>query len=207
MILEEEVYKLRQLESLAGEESFNTNWMGYEPSRAFLIALGAGPWKVDRRKAVQQKALEWFSHKYHDLVDIPDVHQRIFPLDWQNKFLENMVSSLKKANMSFKFKCQDWRRDVRWERAAVNLFNMCGIGKQGTKVLWMFIRDFLELPSFPIDRHIKRMLQEVNLPNDVWYIVALCQRIGTNPNDLNRKLFATKAINIDLSKDSTTVKE
>lgn len=206
MILEEEIHKLNELKKLGSDETFNIDWMGYHPSRAFLIALGAGPWMIHRRQVVQREALEWFNGKYHDLIAIPRIHQRVFPLDWQNKFLDNMVSSLKTVHTSFALKAYEWKDTTKWERAVGQLFSMCGVGENGSKVLWMFARDFLKLPSFPIDRHVERALDEVGLPKSSWYIVELCKIAKVDPSDLNRRLFVAKAENEDWSKDATTVR-
>lgn len=206
MVLEEEIHKLNKLKGLASDEAFNTDWMGSHPSRAFLIALGAGPWNKDRRQTVQREALEWFNDKYHDLIAIPEIHPKVFPLDWQNRFLYDMVASLKKLPTSFALKVREWKETARWERSLGQLFSMCGVGEKGSKVLWMFARDYLKLPSFPIDRHIGRALAEVGLPKNPWYVVELCNIAEVDPNDLNRRLFVAKAENEDWSKDAITVR-
>jgi hypothetical protein len=198
MVIDEEVYKLKQLEKLAEDEPSNSGWMGSHPSHAFLIALGAGPWRKERRAVVQGEALEWFRSRYHDLCTVP-TNLKVFPLAWQNKFLNNMVASLKELSIPFTAKCRSWRTTNDWKKAVIEFFSMCGVGENGSKVLWLFVRDFLELPAFPIDRHVERSLQKVGLISDAWHIIKLCELMRIDPNNLNRRLFVAEAENPDWS--------
>lgn len=68
-------------------------------------------------------------------------------------------------------------------------FSMCGKKVDGTKVLWLFVRDFLKLPAFPIDRWVKRNLQSLGLPLGSWTMIKICQDLEIDPNKINRLFF------------------
>jgi hypothetical protein len=76
---------------------------------------------------------------------------------------------------------------------------MCGVGPEGKKCLWLFARDYLQLPAFPIDRHVERFVKEVGLKRDEWYIIKLCRMAGLDPSKINRSLFLAKAENQSFS--------
>lgn len=111
-----------------------------------------------------------------------------------------MITSLNKKQIEFKTLCDIWleKGKYSWIVHIEEFFNLCGANSKGTKVLWLFIRDFLKLPAFPIDRHVRRKLKEYKLPIDPIYIIGLCQKAGIDSNALNRSLFLGK--NPDFSK-------
>jgi len=187
------------------EPTYDHTWVGSEPNRAFLICVGAGPWKVNRRRKVQQKALDWLGDR--DLRDTNCQHLvdfDVYPFDWQNWMIYNMTYSLRSKNIKFSEQCSKWEKNRnswndKWKENIKEFFDMCGTTKNGTKVLWMFVRDYLQFPAFPIDRWIKRALEEHNLPQNSWYITEACIEAGVDPNRLNRALFSGK--NPDFQED------
>lgn len=210
MSLEEEIYKLYQLQKLGSDKKHDWKWLPENPNRAFLICLGAGPWKELRRVAVQAAAVEWYEERWTDLAAIPKYgNWSPYPLSWQNLYLRSMVMSLAEQKATFKSKCTEWFfYTQKWQQHLLELFSMCGVGPEGRKCLWLFARDFLGLPSFPIDRHVERALEEVDLPKkDAWYIIELCHKAGMDPSALNRSLFLAKAENYDWSDNATAMRE
>lgn len=186
--------KLDQINS-----KYDGSWMGNNPSKAFLISLGAGPWKEKRRYNVQKFALDWFISKgASDLkyIEFKD-SEKVFPFGWQNKFLFNLIVSLRKNDVTFDSLCNKWKSKSNWEESLKELFTRCGTRPEGSKVLWMFARDFLDIPSFPVDRWVKRTLEANDLPLSSFEMVYLCRDAGIDPNNLNRKLF--EGINPDWS--------
>jgi hypothetical protein len=178
---------------------YDGSWMGSNSSKAFLISLGAGPWKEKRRYNVQKFALDWFiSKNVSDLkyIEFRD-SEKVFPFEWQNKFLFRLINSLHEDNITFDLLCDKWKSESYWEASLKELFSRCGTSSEGSKVLWMFARDFLNIPSFPIDRWVRRTLESNNLPLSPFEMVYLCQEKGINPNSLNRKLF--EGVNPDWS--------
>jgi len=194
------VNKIRILKKLDKVQvKYDGAWMGKNPNYAFLISLGAGPWKEKRRYNVQKHALDWYKNK--NVSDIRNLkflnNEKVFPFDWQNNFLINMTNSVKDNNDLFESLCLEWKIRSDWKNSLEELFFRCGTSKKGSKVLWMFARDFLELPSFPIDRWVRRTLEENNLPVCPYEIIDLCQQANIDPNLLNRKLF--QGVNPDWS--------
>jgi hypothetical protein len=203
MIPEEEIYKLYQLEKMGFKEKHNWDWLPRNPNLAFLVCLGAGPWKVHRRVKVQQDAMEWFTKNCYDLLEIPLNIKKPYPLDWQNNYLMNMVKSLKAQKKTFWFKCMTWSGIVNkelWKENLEEFFSMCGVGPEGKKCLWLFARDHLHLPAFPIDRHVERFLKEVGLKRNEWHIINMCHKAGLNPSEINRSLFLARAENHNFSR-------
>lgn len=181
------------------EPDFSPNWMTQDPSCAMLISLGAGPWKLARRTAVQLKAVDWFlSHHYKDLqdIEIPFVIDGdkpaadVYPLKWQNDYLYHLVINLQLKGIRFKFLTNIWRKGKDWQDNLKQLFYFVHPDGLGSKVLWMFARDYLQIPAFPIDRHVKRFLIEHKLPRDPWKMTQLCLDCGIDPNDFNRRIFS-----------------
>ena len=70
------------------------NWLrGRSYSDAFVICVGAGPWKLGRRKAIQGQALRILDGRYliwltHDEIE------NMYPLRWQQEFVKNAVQNL-----------------------------------------------------------------------------------------------------------------
>ena len=78
---------------------------------------------------------------------------------------------------------------------------MCEHPNKGTKVLWLFTRDYLNLPGSPIDRHVEDFLKKLDLPTDPWYIMDLCNSVGIDPSALNRSIFSEKSTNFSWSEE------
>lgn len=170
------------------EASFDNTWLGKNPSLAYLIAVGAGPWKIARRKLIQDKAIDWYLNQ-----KIPDLGYAqkcdIYPLSWQNNFIYRMTRYCQNKPSLFSNLCLSWKQ-ASYQDALKELFVAAGCkNPEGSKVLWLFARDFLEIPAFPIDRHIKKFLISNNLPISSWEMVKICIDNAVSPNDFNRKLF------------------
>jgi len=180
-------------------------WLPSDPSSAFLVCVGAGPWKEQRRKKVQQEALEWFHTRYNDLASVNPNYLQFkpaYPLVWQNQMVFNVADNLRKGTCgigTFANFCEKWKNSTDWAKSTREFFKMCGQEDKGTKVLWLFTRDYLELPSFPIDRHVESFLKKLELPTNPWYITELCRSVGIDPGALNRHIFFSKSTNFSWS--------
>jgi hypothetical protein len=186
---------------------YDGSWMGEEANCAMLISLGAGPWKLPRRLKIQKAALQWFlSQHVTDLAQLePEALDGIYPLKWQNNHLRRLIRALREKERTFADWCSaaifeglDDGQPRVWELYMAELFRMCGVKEMGTKVLWMFARDFLGYPAFPIDRHVRRHLEARKLPTDPWYISRSCLAGGVPAAELNRAMFS--GVNPDWSK-------
>jgi hypothetical protein len=157
-------------ENKASAKSFN--WLqGRSVSEAFVICIGAGPWKFNRRKTIQSQSLEKLNAR--DICQITEIEAcQFYPLNWQNKFLLKASKSLRKLNMSFDEYCSEAVKDPTLTLTYIRDL----VGTKEAKVISLFCRDGLKVPSFPIDRHVKRKLQELNLPTDEDSMIELCEK-------------------------------
>lgn len=151
-----------------------------------MVCVGAGPWKEKQRAEVQQSGINWLNGK--DLSEIKRVN-KVYPFEWQNNMVKSMVKSLKQEEETFVQICRFWKKDKNIKTSIINFFDMCGVSENGTKVLWLFIRDHLNLPAFPIDRWVARNLDKKGLPKNSWEMVDLCEQANVNPNVLSRYFF------------------
>lgn len=164
-----------------------SRWLPKNPSTAFLCCIGAGPWKFKRRRAVQLQALTGAlalmgcDGDLHDLSD--DVN--LFPLAWQNKFTRSAIQTTRTGYLS-------WRQFVESlaehpEQAHDRLAATCGARGQ-PKVLSLFLRDFVGVKSFPVDRHVARALERHGLPTTEAAMLELCAEHGFDPVPIARML-------------------
>ncbi len=191
----EHVEFLRSLKGL--EAQYTGSWLPLDSSKAFIICVSSGPWKSERRSQVQHKVLNWyFNQEVKDLGEVTsEIPSDLFPFTWQTNMLTNLIKNLQSEKALLKDKCVVWRdtredpHSLSWIQAIYDFFKMAGVSIQGTKVLWLFVRDHLQLPAFPIDRHVARNLEKYNLPRNAWYMVKACLEAGVSPNILNRCFF------------------
>lgn len=160
---------------LDNKSSFS--WLnGRNHSDSFVICVGAGPWKFNRRKKIQGQAIEKLAGR-----DLSFVNEKIdwYPLDWQNKFVQSMSSNLKRKKITMEILCGYLKKHGDTKSRKI-IYDLAGC-PNGAKVLSLFCRDSLKLPSFPIDRHVKKYLIKNNLPTNEDDMVELCLRAGINP--------------------------
>jgi hypothetical protein len=163
------------------------SWLsGMDPDSAFIRAVSAGPWKFNRRQHIFEEALS----KMNVSGLLYSKPESIFPLAWQNKFYIAMVESLQLENKPFLLYVDKWKKSD-WQQATNDFFSMCNCPK-GCKVLWLFVRDYLDLPAFPIDRHVKRWLDYYDLPVNTIKMIDLCKEADVNINDFARALFSNR---------------
>jgi len=168
------------------------NWLqGRTYSEAFVICLGAGPWKFERRKKIQGEALVKLNKR--DISCLSDSQvQKMFPLKWQVKFLSAAIKNLP-IGTSFNSWCANLVKNPNSARYQLLTLTKAS---NNAKVISLFCRDALKIPSFPIDRHVKRKLIELNLPTDEDAMITLCQSCKLNPRDV-AVLFVREASDMD----------
>jgi len=145
-------------------------WLDHlNPSQAFLTCLGAGPWKIARRTLIQKEAIHALGDR--DLTQINDIKIFRFPLDWQNKKIAAIIDYLQRYKISM-----SWfvRFIADMNEPAKILYDVTQTSGRA-KVLDLFIRDYLKLPSFPIDRHVERELRRNGFPVSEKYMINLCK--------------------------------
>lgn len=158
-----------------GHDSLSTNtWLPANYSRAFVICIGAGPWKFNRRLTVQQNAVAWLNNRELETIAEP---VSCYPLDWQNTTVSTLASNLRAMKTSMHDFCSKIIKESAIDSAKSrrDFYSACGNPK-GFKVLSLFCRDALKIDSFPIDRHVQRRIDKFNLPNDENALVHLCNK-------------------------------
>ncbi len=153
------------------------DWLrGRSVSEAFVICLGAGPWKFGRRKTIQGQSLQKLNRR--DIADLTEEEaSNFYPLDWQNKFLLHASRTLRANNTTFAEYCTVAMKSPNTALQAIKSL----AGTKDAKVISLFCRDGLKAPSFPIDRHVKRKLQELKLPSDEESMMKVCKSCGIDP--------------------------
>lgn len=154
------------------------SWLsGRNYSEKFVICIGAGPWKFARRKLIQERSLAKLQGR--DLANLAPAIDW-FPLDWQNQFCNNLIFYLHDKQLLMRQFCES-------VKTREEVYQACG-KPVGTKCLSLFCRDGLNLPAFPIDRHVKRFLKDNNLPTDEYQMIKICNELGFNPNVIARNV-------------------
>lgn len=191
---------IRRMAATIQQTAYDESWIGTDnPSYAFLICVAMGPWKEKRRFKVANDVIRTAIGISSELpFDLARATPSMFPypLTWQTKIVNSMIESLRDIpDLTFSACCDRWWEIViqgdtcMWESIALEFFDMCGVSKKGTKTLWLFLRDVLGIPAFPIDRRVRRVLQANSLPTDSWVITRLCEEAGVRTNDLARACF------------------
>jgi hypothetical protein len=198
----QQIEAIKRLAAEVPATTYDESWIGTgNPSLAFLICLAMGPWKEQRRfsiaRAVVAEALPLGGYLYFDLA-LAHPGMFSYPLVWQQKIVNHIVEELRAIHGLRFWNCLDrwWTMlsceteyDDHWESVALEFFDMCGVAQKGTKTLWLFLRDVLGIPAFPVDRRVRRVLRAYGLPADSWAITRLCERAGVSTNNLTRACF------------------
>lgn len=170
------------------------NWMnGRSYSEKFVICVGAGPWKFGRRKKIQGDVLAKLNGR--DLSDskihINDYECKWYPLTWQNLFAECMKYHL----WAQKITMDEYCNKIIETNDRHHVYHTASESKY-TKCLSLFCRDGLGIDAFPIDRHVKRKLEELNLPVNEDKLIKICRAVGLEPNKV-ATLFVRSASEMD----------
>lgn len=186
--------KLQDLAVKAKPFKKQKRWLPEDPSAAFICCIGAGPWRYPRRRKIQYEALQQLAGR--DLA-VLDGTEKWFPLDWQNEMLAALVSSVKRMgrdhwhSMPSMAKLVDTLRKISPTMARPNFYHACG-RPHGTKVLSLYLRDFIGVECFPIDRHVKRALIDHRLPLNEMALLELCHEANVDPIPIARMLIDGK---------------
>lgn len=181
--MKNEIIKLKNIVSAIENSSIidDGTWLDHlNSSQAFLTCIGAGPWKVNRRNFIQKQAIANLGAL--DLSEIKNVEVFKFPLDWQNQKVYNLIEYLNNISYSM----EHFSDELKKIPNAVEVLYSVTKTKGRAKVLDLFARDYLKTISFPIDRHVERMLKENEFPVNEKYMIELCQAAGLNPSRIAR---------------------
>lgn len=172
---------IKDLYNSFGEIKENTWLDGRSYSDAFVLCISSGPWRESRRLKIQTEAISFVAGR-----DLSEINCEIifFPLKWQNDFLNSIIHYLQLNNKTMEKFCKLVKNELIITNSRQILYDQCRC-PQGAKVLSLFCRDSLKIPSFPVDRHVRKWLKEHNLPQKENEMVKLCYE-----NDIDPRLFA-----------------
>lgn len=168
------------------------DWLPEDATEALLTCIAMGPWQWKRRRKVADDALAWYKqHGGEGLTSMP--LEEPYPLEWQNNMLQAGIKS-SGERVCFEVDCVTWRladeRGRPWRETMESILRYFGWrAGNGPKVIWLFARDFLMVPSFPIDRHVARNCRQLDLPPSPWSMVELCLKAGLDAGEMGRLFF------------------
>jgi hypothetical protein len=167
-------------------------------SQAFVACLGAGPWHLNRRRAIQTKALVVLLNTGKDLCALetnPHVLE-IYPLSWQNKYLSQAINIGKKYLGGFNVYCDILIHKFQPDDVRKVFYNEFGIQQdKHVKCISLFVRDKLKCPAFPMDRHVERILKQLQIQRNEDRVIKICKDFNINPNKWSSWLFRDKSEN------------
>jgi len=185
----------KKLEKLYRERIQHGEWKDWLPvdfDYGFVCCIGAGPWTLKRRYDVQEAAMNWYrSNEPMEFIGERQLQVSCYPLQWQNSMLERMCRYLYDGGWtmeSFGYALIGLAEKEMWSDALHVLHHAANNGRR-TKVVSLYARDFLKIPAFPIDRHVKRVLVANGLPTKEDVLISECLDYGLDPCRVARSLF------------------
>lgn len=214
--------KLFESEGIKPVPDAKTTWLRmHRPSVAFLLCIGSGPWRLHRRTLIQTKALEILGNRDLTELRVREV-DTMFPLSWQRLYVLAAISYCRLTKKLWKkmksssrcgfdqlFEVKDTKDES--ERAVVHdrVIRLRWLTKGRSiigqvhnrhcvdlpKVLGMYVRDFIQEDSFPVDRHVRKWLKEHKLPTKQVHLLGLFHAEKLKARYYARALFLDKAKN------------
>lgn len=179
--------EIAKLKKIVYQLESNTNniddgtWLDHlNPSQAFLVCMGAGPWKVKRRNFIQKGAIDGLGDL--DLSEVKNIAIFKFPLNWQNQKTKNLIDYLNSIPTTMTLFIDTLKNSSN----AIDMLYSITNTKGRAKILDLFARDYLKLPSFPIDRHVGKLLNDNGFPLDEKYMIELCKMANLDASHVAR---------------------
>lgn len=146
---------------------------------------------------MQARALERLGS--NDLTNLR-VTSSLFPLTWQLTMTRQMIRYCKARGIGFDELISRRGSRNRKESAQHVHAGILPAHKDPTKtprvkVIGMFVRDYLKLECFPVDRHVRRWLMDNNLPTREADVVELFREIKESSRAYARAVFTAKSKN------------
>jgi len=168
-------------------EQKDADWNFGLEDDAFIYINSWGPWRAERQSQVHQEALRLFRKKGGRLHFLNRSETLEYPLEWQRKFLRNLVIFLHEHETTF-FSLVQNLKQLQGTEARTRLNHILGV-KTYSKVVSCMIRDIVNAECFPIDRRVRRLLKLSKLPVDEDEIIQLCRKEKINCRELNRMMY------------------
>lgn len=170
----------------------NWNYMaGRTWSEKWIISMCLGPYGTGRAQEVMAKVLK--AVRKRRLAALKPDSRLPFPRlpgDWQWRWTFELGRYLRDWQMSEKRFFKMLRQlDGSGLAARAALRTVCGAWG-ATKTIDYFIREALDLPIIPVDRHVRRVLAAAGLETASHEELLLaCRRIGVRPQRVARALY------------------
>lgn len=187
---------LRAITNVKPVSNRSVTWLSrHRPSVAFACCIGAGPWKIGRRRSVQQSFIDMLRDDDISSNRALRKLETASQLSWQFSWFKRANNICRKHHVLFDDVFDASRLDRRL--ALDNFEAVFGADANNVpKVVALFARDYLFIPCFPVDRHVRRWLDERGLPRRPRDVVQLFTNIGIgNPSGYSRAIFNSKAQN------------
>lgn len=195
-----------------------TTWLRiHRPSVAFLLCVCSGPWKIGRRRSVQEAAIKILGKR--DLTELTVYDMKdIAQVEWQFQMLASVFHYFHIQMPGMKFDTVFSTHNIKANKEAVleKLLLMFALTspriKNKTlrfdtetllgnvlpklpKVIGMFVRDFLFYNVFPVDRHVRRWMKAHGLPSNPVKVLEMFRDEKLQARYYARALFLDKAGN------------
>lgn len=186
-----------EIEGVKPVPDSQATWLSrHRPSVAFACCIGAGPWRLPRRQRVQQSFIDALGdYDISEAIALRRLTKRV-QLDWQRVWFERVNKVCRRNRVKFDslfdapFKIE---RSLKFH----NFEAVFGLDvEHSPKVVALFARDYLFLPCFPVDRHVRKWFEDRKLPSRPADIMGMFRGLGiSNPSGYSRAIFNAKAQN------------
>jgi hypothetical protein len=111
-------------------------------------------------------------------------YKGLTPYSW----LTTLSATLREQDISFSDFLQE-NNNASGIEIRNEILGLIGTDSREVKRISLFIRDFLEKDTFPLDSNVKTMLRNLGLPENEEQLVNLCNDAGIDPKRLERLFY------------------
>ena len=133
-----------------------------------------------------KEVFDGYKKGIHQLTD-GEIKKLPYHVDFQWKFLKNLRDYLKDSNQTFS---QYVEKLKKLSPLSIRRLLQDVLQTSSSKLIEIFMRDYLVTQAFPIDFHVAGVLKKYRIPVDSELIIAYSQMLGICPRVLNRMTYA-----------------
>ncbi|MHA1614824.1 MAG: MBL fold metallo-hydrolase, partial [Candidatus Thorarchaeota archaeon] len=177
----------------------NEEWFGKKvcPTREheWLMALSWAHRPTDAQLKIYHQVKEAFdklNKHIHELTD-KEIESLPYQVDWEFEFLKRTRDFLKRHNLTFE---QFIDRIANFDSLVIRTLLQIMLKTTSSKIIEVFMRDYLRKPAFPIDFHVATVLEKFKIPKNSELIVAVCRYSGICPKTLNRAIYSIHEVEL-----------
>lgn len=167
----------KALRKINPQTDAQTPWLAkHRPSVAFMLCICSGPWKIGRRRKVQENMLRVMGSQ--DIMEMSAQQFQRLPLAWQKQAFARVRKWMRKHRTGELFDDVFVRSARERKRLGIGVDSLVEIMQcKMTKTVWMFVRDYWCADCFPVDRHVRKWCVTAGLPARSEAIVELFEKI------------------------------